>query len=52
MDVCASLVYVWAGGAGAEDETNVCASPLGGARNHKSNKERTCVCLSTIHMFF
>jgi hypothetical protein len=45
--VCASPVYVWR----AEDVTGACASPLGGARNHKSNKERTLVGLSTIHMF-
>ena len=49
--VCASPVYVWVGGAGAEDKTDVCASPLGGARSHKLNKERTLVCLSTVHMF-
>jgi len=37
------------GGSGADDVGG--ASPLGGARSHKSNKERTFLCLSTIHMF-
>ena len=44
-------VYVWAGGAGADDLAGVRASPLGGARSHTWNKERTFLCLSTIHMF-